>query len=182
MTLRNTDAEYGSIAKTLHWLVAAGIFCLLWLGWTQADMESGPERQAVRDLHGSIALLVFLLMTVRVAWRVATGVPGHPAGLPAWQRTAATVVHWGLYLAVFVQIAAGAMTVATGGRPLAFFGLGSLSLPVAESDAGHEFWEAIHESVWAVIAALLVVHVGAALYNHLVLKNDVLRRMTVGVR
>ncbi len=182
MTLRNTESEYGSLAKSLHWLVAAGIFVLLWLGWQQADMASGPERQAVRDLHGSIAVVVFLLMTLRIAWRIATGVPAHPAGLPAWQRAAATVVHWGLYLAVFVQITAGAMTVATGGRPLAFFGLGSVPLPVAESDAGHEFWEEIHESVWAVIAALLVVHVLAALYNHFVLKNDVLRRMTVGVR
>ena len=143
-------------------------------------MERGPERQDVRDLHGSIALVVFVLMSVRLVWRLLNDVPGHPAGAPGWQRAAAALVHWGLYAAVFVQIIAGAMTVATGGRPLAFFGLGSIPLPVTESDAGHEFWEEIHESLWMVIAGLLAVHVLAALYHHFIARNDVLRRMTVG--
>ncbi len=180
MGLRNTKDQYGTLARSLHWLVAIGIFALLWLGLEQSGMESGPERQAVRDLHGSIALIVFVLMSVRLVWRFMNVVPGHPPGTPDWQRRAATVVHWGLYISVFVQIVAGAMAVSTGGRPLAFFGLFSIALPVAESDAGHEFWEEIHESVWAVIAALLIVHVLAALYHHFVAKNDVLRRITVG--
>jgi len=180
--LHNTTREFGSFAKSLHWLVAIGIFALIFLGLEQSGMERGAERQAVRDLHGSVALLVFALMTVRIVWRLMSPVPAHPQGLPAWQRISAKLVHWGLYIAVFVQLTAGALAVATGGRPLAFFGLFSVSLPIAESDASHEFWEEVHETVWIVIAALLIVHVLAALYNHFVAKNDVLRRMTVGVR
>jgi cytochrome b561 len=180
MALRNSTVEYGSLARVLHWLVAIGIFALLWLGLRQSGMESGAERQAVRDLHGSIALVVLALMSVRIVWRLMNVVPGHPPGSPGWQRVAAAIVHWGLYLGVFAQIVAGAMAVATGGRALAFFGIFSIPLPVAESDEGHEFWEEIHESLWAVIVALLIVHVLAALYHHFVAKNDVLRRMTVG--
>lgn len=180
MGLRNTANDYGSLARALHWLVAIGIFVLLWLGLEQSGMERGAERQAVRDLHGSIALLVFVLMSVRVVWRLMSVIPDHPTATPGWQRLAAAVVHWGLYASVFVQIVAGAMAVSTGGRALAFFGLFSIPLPVAESDEGHEFWEGIHESVWAVIVALLLVHVLAALYHHFIAKNDVLRRMTVG--
>jgi cytochrome b561 len=74
------------------------------------------------------------------------------------------------------------MTVATGGNALPFFGLFSVALPVVENDDSHEFWEEIHEFSWIIIAAFLTVHVLAALYNHFVLKNDVLRRMTIGVR
>lgn len=180
MALRNSTTGYGSVARTLHWLAAIGIFALLFLGLRQSGMDSGAERQAVRDLHGSIALVVFALMSARIVWRFINVVPGHPPGSPGWQRVAAAVVHRGLYIAVFVQIVAGAMTVATGGRPLAFFGLLAIPLPVAESDAGHEFWEEIHESLWAVVAALIVVHVLAALYHHFIAKNDVLRRMIVG--
>lgn len=180
MALRNTEAGYGSLARVLHWLVAIGVFGLLAVGLVQSGMDSGPARQEVRDLHGSVAIVVLLLLIARIGWRVANPTPAHPEHAPGWQRVAATLVHWGLYVAIFVQIVAGAMTVATGGRPLAFFGLFSLSLPVAESDAGHEFWEEIHESVWAVIAALVTVHVLAALYHHFIAKDDVLRRMTVG--
>lgn len=180
MALRNTSTEYGTLARALHWLVAIGILALLWLGFEQSGMESGAERQAVRDLHGSIALVIFALMSVRIVWRFMSVIPDHSPGTPGWQRIAAAVVHWGLYASVFLQIVAGAMAVSTGGRALAFFGLFSIPLPVAESDDGHEFWEEIHESVWAVIAALLLVHVLAALYHHFIVKDDVLRRMTVG--
>jgi cytochrome b561 len=182
MALKNTSSEFGLVAKTLHWLVAIGIFALIALGLEQSGMERGAERQAVRDLHGSIALVVLALMTVRVVWRFINDVPAHLTSTPGWQRISAKLVHAGLYLAVFLQLTAGAMAVATGGRPLAFFGLFSIPLPVAESDAGHEFWEAVHESAWIAIVVLLGVHVLAALYNHFVKKNDVLRRMTVGVR
>ena len=93
---------------------------------------------------------------------------------------AASVVHWGLYFFVFLQIIAGAMTVATGGRPLPFFGLFTVPLPVAEDSDSHHFWEEVHEFFWVIIAVLIVAHVVAALYDHFVLKNDVLRRMTHG--
>jgi len=182
MSLRNTQYEYGSLAKWLHWLVAIGIFALLYLGLEQSDMESGPDKNAIRALHGSIALLVFTLMTVRIVWRFMNEVPVHPEGTPGWQRAAATLVHWGIYISVYVQLVAGALIVGTGGRPLPFFGLFSVPLPIAENHDNHEFWEGIHEFTWKIIAALLVVHLLAALYNHFVAKNDVLRRMTHGTR
>lgn len=180
MTLRNTTTDWGWAAKSLHWLVAIGIAWLIWLGLTQSDMPRGAERDAIRATHASWALLVLVLMVLRLLWRLANETPAHPAASPAWQRVAATVVHWGIYLAVFVQLAAGAMTTATGGKPLPFFGLFSIPLPVAEDRDAHHFWEEVHEYTWQVLAILVGVHFLAALYNHFVRKNDVLRRMTVG--
>ena len=180
MTLRNTANEWGWLARVLHWLVAIGILWLIWLGLSQADMSNGEERAAIRFTHASWALLVFTLMTIRLVWRLLNPTPAHPEGMPAWQRAAATLVHWAIYIAVFVQLLAGAMTTATGDKPLPFFGLFSIPLPVDASRDAHEFWEEIHEFTWKPLAALIVLHFAAALYNHFVKKNDVLRRMTVG--
>jgi cytochrome b561 len=182
MALGNSYNEYGSLAKWLHWLVAIGIFALLYLGLEQSDMERGADRDAIRALHGSIALLGLTLMTVRIAWRIVNEVPAHPEGMPGWQRAAATLVHWGIYISVYAQLFAGTLIVATGGKPLPFFGLFSIPLPVAENRDNHEFWEEVHEFNWKIIAVLLVLHVLAALYNHFIAKNDVLKRMTAGVR
>lgn len=182
MALRNTSREFGSVAKGLHWLIAIGIFVLIYLGLEQSGMERGPEKQAVRDIHGAIALIVFALMTVRLIWRLMNEVPAHPDNTPAWQRASATLVHWGIYVAVFVQLSAGPLVVATGGRSIPFFGLFSISLPVEKNREKHEFWEQIHEFTWKIVAALLILHIVAAFYNHIVAKNDVLRRMTVGVK
>ena len=143
MALRNTESEWGWLAKALHWLIAIGIFAIIYLGLTQAGMERGPEKQDMRVIHGSIALIVLVLMTIRIVWRFMNDVPAHPEGMPGWQRAAATLVHWGIYIAVFVQLVSGPITVATGDRAISFFGLFSFSLPVEATDESHHFWEEI---------------------------------------
>ena len=180
MALKNSVTDYGSLAKWLHWLIATAMLVIFYLGLQQADMERGPEQQEMRAIHGSIALIVLLLMTVRIIWRWANAVPAHPQGMPGWQRATATLVHWGIYIAVFVQLLSGPMTVATGPGAIPFFNLFSISLPVERNQDAHHFWEEVHETTWKVIAALLVLHVIGALYNHFVLRNDVLKRMTTG--
>jgi len=180
--LRNTTMEFGSLAKSLHWLVAVGIFALVFLGLEQAGLERGPEKSEIRFIHGSIALAVFFLVTIRIVWRFTNEVPTHPDGMPLWQRLSASLVHWGLYVAVFAQLVSGGMTVATGGRALPFFGLFSIPLAVEKNADNHEFWEGIHEFAWKIVAALVIVHVLGAIYNHFIAKNDVMRRMTVGLK
>ena len=179
MAFRNTEAEWGWPARALHWLIAIGIFYLLYLGITQSGMPRGDEKTAIRATHASWALIVLVLMTVRVIWRAVNETPAHPAGLPAWQRISATIVHWAIYIAVFVQLVSGAMTVATNGNGLPFFE-SMIPVPVAEDRDAHHFWEEIHEPAWYALVVLLGIHVLGALYNHFGRKNDVLRRMTVG--
>ena len=179
MRLRNTATDWGLLARALHWLIAIGIFYLLYLGITQSGMPRGDEKTALRATHASWALVVFLLMAARLVWRLLSETPAHPAGLPRWQRISATAVHWGIYAAVFVQLVSGVMTVATNGNGLPFFG-GTIPVPMEADRDAHHFWEEIHEPAWYALAALLGIHVLGALYNHFIRRNDVLRRITVG--
>lgn len=182
MALRNNATDFGLLAKTLHWTIAVGIWALIYLGLQQSGMESGPERSDIRAVHASIALVVLVLMTIRLAWRFVNAPPGHPDGMPDWQKTAASLTHWGIYAFVFLQLLAGVMTWGTSGSALPFFGLFEVPLGMARDGDAHEFWEEIHEFMWLPLSLLLVVHVAGALYNHFVVKNDVLRRMTVGTK
>ena len=182
MGLRNTTTEWGSLAKALHWLIAIGLFALIYLGLEQAGMERGDEKSRLRFIHASIATGVLLLMTVRIVWRFMNDVPAHPEVSSKIQRIISDVVHWGLYLTIFGQLLAGGFISGTGGRGLTFFGIFSIPLPIAEDHDAHEFWEEVHEFVWMPIAVLIVIHILAALYNHFIAKNDVLRRMTHGLR
>lgn len=182
MGLRNTTSEYGSLAKSLHWLVAIGLIALIYLGLEQAGMERGDDRSQIRFIHASIAAITLILMTIRIVWRFMNETPAHPDGMPAWQRTISTVVHWGLYLSVFAQLLIGAVMNGTAGRGIPVFGLFTIPVPVADNHDLHELLEEWHEFAWKPIAALLVLHILGALYNHFVVKNDVLRRMTVGVK
>lgn len=182
MGLKNTTTEYGSLAKALHWLIAIALFALIYLGLEQAGMDKGDERSRVRFIHASIASVTLMLMTIRIIWRFMNDVPAHPDGMPALQRTISSLVHWGLYVTVFAQLYAGAMIVGTGGNGIPVFGLFTIPIPVAENHDAHEWWEEVHEIIWIPIAILIVVHILGSLYNHFIAKNDVLRRMTVGLK
>ena len=57
-----------------------------------------------------------------------------------------------------------------------------MPLPIAENRENPELWEEVHEFTWKVVGVLVVIHVLGALFNHFVAKNDVLRRMTVGIK
>ena len=182
MGLRNTSTDYGSLTKALHWLVAIGLFALIYLGLEQAGMERGDEKSRIRFIHASIAAITLILMTIRIIWRFMNEAPAHPDGMPALQRMISSVVHWGLYITVFAQLIAGAIMAGTGGNGIPVFGLFSIPVPVAENHDAHEWWEEVHEFAWKPVAALLIVHILGALYNHFIVKNDVLRRMTSGVK
>lgn len=182
MSLRNTTVEWGSLAKALHWVIAIGVIALIYLGLEQAGMERGDEKSRIRFIHASIATVVLILMTARIIWRFMNETPAHPDNTTRVQRLVADIVHWGLYIAVFVQLLAGAMVSGTGGRGLPLFGFISIPLPIAKNEESHEFWEEVHEFAWKPLAALLILHVLGAIYNHFILKNDVLRRMTHGVK
>ncbi len=181
MGLRNTSTDYGSLAKALHWLVAIGIFALIYFGLEQAGMERGDERSRIRFIHASIATITLILMTIRIIWRFMNDVPAHPEGMSGPQRMISSVVHWGLYITVFAQLIAGAIMAGTGGKGIPVFGLFAIPVPVAENHDAHEWWEEVHEFAWKPVAALLILHILGALYNHFVVKNDVLRRITSGV-
>lgn len=177
MEIRNTATTWGGPAKALHWIIAIGVFILIYLGLEQAGMGPGDEKSEIRFIHASIATVLLILMTIRVVWRFMNSTPAHPDAMPVWQRMMASLVHWGLYITVFGQLIAGAMMSGTAGRGLPLFNRVSIPLPIAKSEEGHEFWEEVHEFAWKPLAAIIAIHILAALYNHFVLKNDVLKRM-----
>ena len=180
MGMRNTSLAYGTVAKLLHWVVALGIVVMIALGLAQDELGKGQLKTDVGMLHASIGVVLLVVMVVRLAWRLINVVPAHPEGMPAMQKRIADVVHWGLYALVFLQLGSGVLGLAYDGDPLPFFGLCELSLPFAENHGLHEVFEELHEGTWIALVVLVVLHIGGALYNHVVLGNDVLRRMTHG--
>lgn len=182
MEMRNTKTTYGFIAKLLHWVVVLGIVAMIALGLLQDELGKGQLKEDVETLHASVGVLLLVIMIVRLAWRLINVVPAHPEGMPTMQKRIADIAHWGLYALVFVQLGSGVLGLAYDGDPLPFFGLFTVALPFAENHDLHEVFEELHEGGWIALVVLILLHVGGALYNHIVLGNDVLRRMTHGVK
>jgi cytochrome b561 len=176
--LKNTAQSYGWLAKLLHWVIALLLVGLVYAGLTFNGMERGPERTELAALHKSMALLTLLLMSIRLVWKFMNTRPTAPVGTPGWQNTAATLTHWLLYAAVYFQLTVGILV--SGQRPIGFFGLFEIPPLLEQNEEQHELFEGLHAWGWKILAGLVTLHVLAALYHHVKLKDDVLRRITTG--
>ncbi len=171
-----TATQYTATAKSLHWTMAVLIIALLAIGTSMVFLPKGDLRGEIVDLHKQLGVAVLALAVIRLAWRAAKGAPALPAATPALERLAAQAGHAGLYLLMFAMPLSGLVMSQAGGHPVHLLGL---TLPdlVAKNHDLHELTEGMHEVLAWATGVLVGLHAAAALRHHLVLKDDVLRRM-----
>ena len=93
------------------------------------------------------------------------------------RRTTAFVISFVLYLLLLVMPVTGWMLTSAAEHPVAFFGLFELPAIVGPDHDLHESLEDVHEALFNAIAAIAVLHALAAVYHHVWMKDDTLRRM-----
>jgi cytochrome b561 len=128
--------------------------------------------------------LFLALIVLRLLWRWFNPVPELPAGLQAWERAAARLGHISLYLLMFIVSLTGWMVATTFRVPMTKDLLG-LDVPpmVTTVDRSVRQWiEGSHMILAYLLAAIVLVHVTGALRHHILKRNDILRRMTWGMR
>jgi cytochrome b561 len=167
---------YGTVAKVLHWLIAAILVGQFALGWLMPKVRRGMEPGVAMQIHISIGIVVLTLIVVRFAWRLTHRVPAEPE-LPRWQRNASAGMHWLLYLLVLVTTLTGWFYASARGWSLTFFGMFPLPALVAEgSPTGRAIGE-LHESIVWVLLAFAIAHVLAAVVHAFVYRDRVMQRM-----
>lgn len=166
--------RYDTVAAGLHWLVAALVMPLVLLGLSFESLgeEYGPT--AIR-LHKSLGLTVLGLTLLRIVWRLFHRPPPLPPAIPGWQKFAAHCTHWSLYALMILLPLSGYLLSSANPYPLQWFGIGLPKLSVSESvgEVANEF----HVVAGILMAALLVVHIGAALIHQFVQKDRLVSRM-----
>lgn len=168
--------QYTRTAKALHWLIAVLIIGMLCLGLYMDSLPFAALRFQLIQLHKSIGITILLLVAFRLLWRFTNPAPMLPAHMPLWQKTAAHATHTLLYVLMFGMPLSGyIMSDAMGYHPNWF----GISVPILTSpnpklaDSLAAFHEYGSYALWALLAA----HVGAALFHHVIVKDETLRRM-----
>jgi cytochrome b561 len=177
MSWRNTAEAYGSVAKFLHWSIVLLLIPQYFLAEAAGELpDSSIEQVSLYGWHKSIGMLVLLLALARIVWKIVNRPHPAPLGSVVWQRKAAAAGHGLLYLLILLQPLSGWLMSSAGGYPVSMFGVQFPAL-MGKNDAVHEALEEVHEVLFFVLLAVAIVHIAAALYHHLVLKDGVLRRM-----
>jgi cytochrome b561 len=166
-----------------HGLGAVAVPGLLGLGvyMTRADLDAAAKFD-LYQWHKTVGFLTLLLTLARVALRAFVRAPEPLASIPARTRALAGAAHVALYvLAVGVGVSGWArISSAIIPIPIDLFGLATAP-DIAPVDADlSEALARVHRYLAYALAAVLVVHVAAALKHRFVDGDATLRRMFGG--
>lgn len=177
MALKSSTTRYGGVAIAIHWLTALAIFGMLFSGLSAAN-TSDPETQfTLLRGHAIMGSLIGVLTIFRIVWWLFIDRrPADQPGLSRGQAIASHVVHYGLYAVILVMVSSGFATVILTGANLQLFG--SEPLPLPEFDLAPPM--TVHGILARVLIALLIGHIGAALYHQFIKRDRLLARMGIG--
>ena len=170
--------RYAHTAILLHWMIAALIVATIPIGWFGATFETAAA-QVATNAHKSIGIVILALTLVRVAWRLAHKPAALPASMSPMLRRIARGTHAAFYVLMLVLPLSGWwMSSAVPNRHAFGFGLFDVPfLPVPRGWASAGPAHFIHTNLAWVMAALVVLHIAAALKHHFVDRDGVLGRM-----
>lgn len=173
--MKSSDARYGSMAVTLHWLSALLILILLITGFRAGFSADAAVKAIALTIHVPVAITVLLLTAWRLIWWWRFDrKPAPLGGAPHWQELTATWTHRALYLLLFVLLGSGIAMSAMSGLPFALFG----DAPLPDLDTLPP--RAPHGYAAKALAGLVLLHAGAALQHHFIAKDTTLRRLWFG--
>jgi cytochrome b561/polyisoprenoid-binding protein YceI len=194
--------RYTAVAIVLHWAIAAAVLFMLPLGFVMHERaEHGDASQALFEayqLHKSIGLTVLTLTLLRLMWRLTHRPPPLAAGMPAWERVAARVTHWGFYVLTLALPLTGWLYVSAGWSvhddqslavPTRWFGLFQVPHVFGLTQAGEAVREetahaalTAHAYLGFMAIGLIALHVAAALKHHFFDRDETLAHMVPGIR
>ena len=177
MGWRNTPQRFGTLTKTLHWVMALLVICLLGVGLWMGGLENNPTKFQIYALHKSFGICVLALVFTRILWHIYSRKPGFVDGMKPWEKLAAHAAHIFLYIAMIgMPLSGWLMTSAKGYTVTVFF---TFDLPklIGENEKLGGLLAQIHLFLGYALIAAIAVHIGAALKHHFINKDTTLKRM-----
>ena len=174
--VNESSQAYDGAAIALHWITAALIVANLVLGVSMVGLPISPRKLQWYVAHKSIGVTVFLLTSLRLAWRALRPHPP-PVPMPAWQRRAASLSHALLYVLLFAIPLSGWLYSSATGVHVVYLGLVALPDLVGRDRALGHALRLVHVGLDALLVLVLCVHIAAAIRHHLVDRDAVLARM-----
>ena len=171
------NATYTRTAKSLHWLMALLLIGLLALGFYMHDLPLSPEKLNLYAWHKWAGVSAFLLVLVRLSWRLGHTPPPLPAGMPRTMQLAAHAGHLVLYVLMIAIPLSGWLMSSAKGFQTVWFGVLPIPDLLAKDKETGELLALVHKSLNLLFVAAILGHIGAALKHHFIDKDGLLDRM-----
>ena len=134
-----------------------------------------PQRLPHYWFHSLVFVYFGLLLLLRIAWRLSEPTPVQPPKSAGWEKAPAHLGHLALYaLVIAVTVTFPARFDPARAVQMDLWVLDVYKLPAIHDKADRavfQFWEHSHTYLSWALAALVVVHIFAALRHHFLKRN-----------
>lgn len=173
-----TIKRYRTPARVIHWTMAILVIGMLPVGaWMVRDGLDRSLQNFLFIAHKNIGVLLLILIFVRLIYRWRNPPVLDPVPLPKLQELAAHFTHFALYAMLLIMPLAGYVRVRAGGFPIESLDAMGIPALVPRSEALASAAKAVHYYGSYAIAALVLMHVGAAAYHGVVRRDGIFSRM-----
>ena len=172
---------YSRTARALHWTTVALLAVQFPVGLYMVYRGNSLNvwdnlTNGLYSGHKLAGVTILLIVLWRLVYRTIRGAPAHEPTIEPWQRVVSRLNHWGLYALLIAAPIAGFIGISLF-PALDIFGLFSLPAIVAPDKEAAKMAFDVHGVLVLLLALLIAMHVGAALYHYVIRKDNVLGRM-----
>jgi cytochrome b561 len=168
MHIKNRLTEYGLISKLLHWISALLLLAQIPLGFYLVDLDFGPERLDIEDLHIIIGLSIFYLVILRLLTKIINPTPKLNPSVFKGQKFLAKLNHILLYVTILSITISGILKKLFNGETLVIF---FKEFRIQDNFELAEVFYDIHVYSNYFIIALITTHI-VAVFVHKFFFND----------
>lgn len=178
MNRDDRSTHFNLLARVLHWLMAAMILTMLFVG--VGMVASVSQRPWLLNLHRPLGIAILVLVLVRLGNRLRHRPPPLPADLPRWQKAAAHASHWLLYALMLAMPLLGWSMLSAGGYPIVLWPGVQLPPIAPHSPALYAWLRSAHGWLAYLLFATVLAHLCAALFHAWVRRDGVFSSMARG--
>ncbi|MBL8523633.1 MAG: cytochrome b [Betaproteobacteria bacterium] len=178
--MSTAPTRYTGTAKVLHWLIALMILTAFGVGFYMTGLKFSPEKLKLYNWHKWAGVTIFMLVVLRVLWRLTHKPPPLPDTMPTIQKFAAHFGHGLLYFFMIAIPLSGWLMSSAKGFQTVWFGVLPLPDLLEKSEDLGKTLELVHRWLNYTMIATVAGHAAAALKHHLIDRDDILRRMLPG--
>ncbi|MBK1681610.1 cytochrome b [Rhodocyclus tenuis] len=171
------NPRYTRTAISLHWLIALGLAGAFALGVYMHDLPLSPSKLQLYSWHKWAGITLFLLILVRLAWRLTHPAPALPESMSPALRGLTHAEHGLLYLLMIAIPLSGWLMSSAKGLQTVWFGVLPLPDLVGKDAALGDLLKNVHQTLNFTLLFLVVGHAAAAFKHHFIDKDDILTRM-----
>ena len=174
MHVKNTLTEYGLISKLLHWISALLLFIQIPLGFFLVDLDFGPERLTVEDIHVTVGLSIFYLVILRLLYKIFNPTPRIEPSVFKGQKFLAKLNHVMLYVTILSITISGILKKLFNGETLTII---FKKIKIQDNFELGELFYDIHVISNYVLIVLIIIHILAVITHKLFFNDNLLKKM-----